>query len=145
MMRLSWPVQAGLWAIAAFVLLLLYGPLFLAIFFSFFAFKSNQIQWDSFSFAAYAKLVDNQRILDALTNTFVVGSIAVALSLLLGTLLALYYHRGRGGGRDLLQIVIYLPFLMPPILTGLSLLIFFRQIDFERSLITVVKIGRAHV
>jgi len=138
MMRLAWPVQAALWAVAAFVLLLLYGPLFLAIFFSFFAFKSNQVQWDSFSFSAYAKLVDNQRIIDALQNTFVVGTAAVAMALVLGTLLALYYHSGRGRGRELLQIVIYLPFLMPPILTGLSLLIFFRQIDFERSLVTVV-------
>ena len=138
MMRLAWPVQAALWAVAAFVLLLLYGPLFLAIFFSFFAFKSNQVQWDSFSFSAYAKLVDNQRIIDALQNTFVVGAAAVAMALVLGTLLALYYHGGRGRGRELLQIVIYLPFLMPPILTGLSLLIFFRQIDFERSLVTVI-------
>ena len=138
MMRLAWPVQAALWAVAAFVLLLHYGPLFLAIFFSFFAFKSNQVQWDSFSFSAYAKLLDNQRIIDALENTFVVGVAAVSLSLILGTLLALYYHGGRGRGRELLQIVIYLPFLMPPILTGLSLLIFFRQIDFERSLVTVV-------
>jgi spermidine/putrescine transport system permease protein len=138
MMRLTWPMQASLWAIAAFVLMLLYGPLFLAIFFSFFAFRSNRVQWDSFSFTAYARLADNQRILDALTNTFAVGVIAVALALVLGTLLALYYHGGCGRGRDLLQIVIYLPFLMPPILTGLSLLIFFRQIDFERSLVTVV-------
>jgi len=138
MMRLAWPVQAGLWTVAAFVLALLYGPLFLAIFFSFFAFKNNQVQWDSFSFSAYAKLVDNQPIIEALKNTLVVGMCAVSLALVLGTLLALYYHGGRGRARTLLQIVIYLPFLMPPIVTGLSLLIFFRQIDFERSLVTVV-------
>jgi spermidine/putrescine transport system permease protein len=138
MMRLALPVQTALWAVAAFVLLLLYGPLFLAIFFSFFAFKSNRVQWDSFSFTAYARLMDNQRIIDALANTFVVGVIAVALSLVIGTLLALYHHAGRGRSRDLLQVVIYLPFLVPPIVTGLSLLIFFRQIDFERSLVTVV-------
>jgi ABC-type spermidine/putrescine transport system permease subunit II len=138
MMRLALPVQAALWTVAAFVLLLLYGPLFLAIFFSFFAFRSNRVQWDSFSFTAYAKLMDNQRIIDALTNTFVVGVIAVALALAIGTLLALYHNAGRGRSRDLLQLVIYLPFLVPPIVTGLSLLIFFRQINFERSLVTVV-------
>jgi ABC-type spermidine/putrescine transport system permease subunit II len=138
MMRLAWPVQTALWATAGFVVLLLYGPLFLAIFFSFFAFRSNQVQWDSFSFGAYAKLMENQRIIDALANTLVVGAIAVALSLVIGTLLALYHQAGRGRGRDLLQVVIYLPFLVPPIVTGLSLLIFFRQIDFERSLVTVV-------
>jgi ABC-type spermidine/putrescine transport system permease subunit II len=138
MMRLALPVQTALWAVAAFVLLLLYGPLFLAIFFSFFTFRSNQVQWDSFSFTAYARLMDNQRIIDALANTFVVGIIAVALSLVIGTLLALYHHAGRGRGRELLQVVIYLPFLVPPIVTGLSLLIFFRQIEFERSLVTVI-------
>jgi spermidine/putrescine transport system permease protein len=138
MMRLALPVQTALWAVAAFVLLLLYGPLFLAIFFSFFTFRSNQVQWDSFSFTAYARLMDNQRIIDALANTFVVGIIAVALSLVIGTLLALYHHAGRSRGRELLQVVIYLPFLVPPIVTGLSLLIFFRQIEFERSLVTVV-------
>jgi putative spermidine/putrescine transport system permease protein/spermidine/putrescine transport system permease protein len=138
MMRLALPIQAALWTVAGFVLLLLYGPLFLAIFFSFFAFRSNRVQWDSFSFTAYARLMDNQRIIDALTNTFVVGVIAVAFALVIGTLLALYHHAGRGRGRDLLQVVIYLPFLVPPIVTGLSLLIFFRQIDFERSLVTVV-------
>ena len=138
MMPLAWPVRASLWGVAAFVLVLLYGPLFLAIFFSFFAFKSNRVQWDSFSLSAYAKLMDNQRIIDALQNTFVVGVAAVALSLVLGTLLALYYDGRRGRGRELLQIVVFLPFLMPPILTGLSLLIFFRQVDFDRSLVTVV-------
>jgi putative spermidine/putrescine transport system permease protein/spermidine/putrescine transport system permease protein len=138
MMRLALPVQTALWAVAAFVLLLLYGPLFLAIFFSFFTFRSNQVQWDSFSFTAYARLMDNQRIIDALANTFVVGIIAVALSLVIGTLLALYHHAGRGRGRELLQVVIYLPFLVPPIVTGLSLLIFLRQIEFERSLVTVI-------
>jgi putative spermidine/putrescine transport system permease protein/spermidine/putrescine transport system permease protein len=137
-MPLAWPVRAGLWGVAAFVLALLYGPLFLAIFFSFFTLKSNRVQWDSFSFAAYAKLMENQRIIDALQNTFVVGAAAVALSLVFGTLLACYYHGRRGRGRELLQIVIFLPFLMPPILTGLSLLIFFRQVDFDRSLVTVV-------
>jgi putative spermidine/putrescine transport system permease protein/spermidine/putrescine transport system permease protein len=37
-----------------------------------------------------------------------------------------------------MQLMIFLPFLMPPILTGLSLLIFFRQAHIERSLVTVV-------
>jgi putative spermidine/putrescine transport system permease protein/spermidine/putrescine transport system permease protein len=138
MIRLSWPGRVAIWLVAAFVLLLLYGPLCVAIFFSFFRFKSNQVQWDSFSFDAYAKLMENQGIIDALGNTLVVGVSAVISSLVLGTLFALYYHNTRGRDREWLQVIIFLPFLMPPILTGLSLLIFFRQIDFDRSLVTVV-------
>jgi putative spermidine/putrescine transport system permease protein/spermidine/putrescine transport system permease protein len=40
--------------------------------------------------------------------------------------------------RHVLQFVVFLPFLMPPILTGLALLIFFRETDVPRSLATVV-------
>jgi putative spermidine/putrescine transport system permease protein/spermidine/putrescine transport system permease protein len=138
MIRLSWPGRVAIWLVAALVLLLLYGPLCVAIFFSFFRFKSNQVQWDSFSFDAYAKLMQNQGIIDALGNTLVVGVSAVIASLVLGTLFALYYHNSRARDREWLQVIIFLPFLMPPILTGLSLLIFFRQIDFDRSLVTVV-------
>ena len=37
----------------------------------------------------------------------------------------------------LLQFIVFLPFLMPPVISGLALLIFFREIDLDRSLITV--------
>ena len=40
--------------------------------------------------------------------------------------------------RHLLQLIVFLPFLMPPIITGLSLLIFFRELDVPRSLATVI-------
>ena len=50
----------------------------------------------------------------------------------------MYYNAGRSFGREILQFVVFLPFLMPPIITGLSLLIFFREVDFDRSLVTIV-------
>jgi putative spermidine/putrescine transport system permease protein/spermidine/putrescine transport system permease protein len=138
MIALPWPARAGLAGVAALVLLLLYGPLLVAIFFSFFAMKRNQVQWDSASLDAYAALMRNQGIIDALVNTLIVGVGAVALALVFGTALAFHYHNGRGRAREWLQVVVFMPFLMPPIITGLSLLIFFRQIDLDRSLLTVV-------
>ncbi|HTO81809.1 MAG TPA: ABC transporter permease [Methylomirabilota bacterium] len=138
MMRVAVPIRMALWTVAGAVLVLLYGPLAVAMFFSFFKLRSNQVQWDSFSFEAYGKLPANENVIDALGNTLLVGSAAVAAALVLGTLLAFYYHGGRSRTREWLQLVIFLPFLMPPILTGLALLIFFRQIDFPRSLVTVV-------
>jgi ABC-type spermidine/putrescine transport system permease subunit II len=138
MMRLTAPVRLALWALAALVLALLYGPLIVAVFFSFFRLQSNQVQWDSFSFDAYGKLLKNENVIGALGNTLLVGIAAVAAALVFGTLLAFYYHSNRSRSREWLQLVIFLPFLMPPILTGLALLIFFRQIDFPRSLVTVI-------
>lgn len=138
MIRIGRPALIVLCAIAAFVLLLLYGPLFVAIFFSFFRYEKNAIQWQSFSFDAYRELVQDQGIIDALTNTLIVGLSAVALALIFGTLIAFTYHNSRSRYREILQLVVFLPFLMPPIITGLSLLIFFRETDVPRSLMTVV-------
>ena len=137
-MTLRWPLRLLLTLIALIVLLALYGPLFVAILFSFIRMQGGQILWGSFSFEAYGLLLHNQGIIEALGNTLIVGLAAVAAALILGTLFAFHYQGARGRGRELMQLMIFLPFLMPPILTGLSLLIFFRQAHIERSLVTVV-------
>ena len=121
------------------MLLVLYGPLFVAVFFSFFEFQNNAVQWDSFSFDAY--VVAAPRRGDHRGGRATRSSSAPspsALALILGTALAFHYNGSRSRFRELLQLVIFLPFLMPPIITGLSLLIFFREIDVPRSLWTVI-------
>ncbi len=138
MIRLSAMAMAILSLIAGFVLLVLYGPLFVAIFFSFFKFENNAVQWDSFSFDAYWSLVHDESIIDAVLNSLLVGAVSISLALILGTALAFYYNGARSRFREVLQLVIFLPFLMPPIITGLSLLVFFRETDIPRSLLTVI-------
>ena len=138
MIRVPRLVTAVLGAVTGFVLLLLYGPILVAIFFSFFRFEKNAVNWSSFSFDAYASLVHDRSIIDAVLNSFLVGAVAVSLSLVLGTLLAFWYRASRSRFRAVLQLLVFLPFLMPPIITGLSLLIFFREADVPRSLATVV-------
>lgn len=133
---------ACLVVVAGFVLLLLYGPLAVAIFFSVFRLERNEIAWDTPSLDAYLDLVRNGPLIDALVNTAIVGAAAVALALAFGTLLAFQYKGGRSPWRELLQLMVFVPFLMPPIITGLSLLIFFREVDVPRSLATVV-VGHA--
>jgi ABC-type spermidine/putrescine transport system permease subunit II len=138
MIRLSRIPTILLSLVASFVLVMLYGPLFVAIFFSLFRVQNNAVQWHSFSFDAYRALLQDEGIIDAVINTLVVGGAAAGLSLTFGTVLAFYYNGSRSRARELLQFIIFLPFLMPPIITGLSLLIFFREADIPRSLITVV-------
>jgi spermidine/putrescine transport system permease protein len=137
-MTLPWPARVLLIGVALLVLLALYGPLLVAILFSFIEMQRGEILWDSFSFRAYGLLLRNQSIIEALGNTLIVGLAAVAAALVLGTLFTFHYQASRGRARELMQLMIFLPFLMPPILTGLSLLIFFRQAHIERSLVTVV-------
>ena len=50
---------------------------------------------------------------------------ATAASLPLGLLVALVLARGRFWGKSLLNIIVHLPLIMPPVVTGYLLLIFF--------------------
>ena len=131
------PSTLVLAAITALVAALLYSPLFVPIVSSFFTIKGGQVDWAAPTASAYTGLAGNGEILTALRTTLIVGFSTVILSVVSGTLLALYTH-GRRKGRQLLQFIIFLPFLMPPVISGLALLIFFREINFERSLVTVV-------
>jgi len=132
--------QSSYWlaGIAGLVFILLYGPIFVPIASSFFALKQGAIDWQQPTADAYVTLVSNEGILVALRNTLVVGASAVVCSLILGIASALYVNSGKSKDRVLLQFIIFLPFLMPPIITGLALLIYFREIDFDRSLVTVI-------
>lgn len=137
MKRLS-PGTIGLGLLTAFVFVILYGPIFVPIISSFFTVKYGQVDWGNANLDAYRLLISNEGILTAVQNTLVVGVSAVVLGLILGCFLAMFYQFSQSRGRGFVQFIIFLPFLMPPIITGLALLIFFREIDFERSLVTVI-------
>ncbi|HVY98014.1 MAG TPA: ABC transporter permease [Dongiaceae bacterium] len=128
----------GLVLVTALVFVLLYGPIFIPIVTSFFNVKYGAVNWDQPSLDAYQKLTENEGIIEAVENTFIVGLSAVALSLVLGTIIALHCNSGRSRSRALLQFIVFLPFLMPPMITGLSLLIFFRETDIPRSMLTII-------
>jgi putative spermidine/putrescine transport system permease protein/spermidine/putrescine transport system permease protein len=124
--------------VTGLVFILLYGPIFVPIVSSFFALKQGAVDWQQPTLDAYVTLASNEGILIALRNTMVVGIAAVICSLILGIASALYFNSGKSKDRTLLQFIIFLPFLMPPIITGLALLIYFREINFDRSLVTVI-------
>jgi ABC-type spermidine/putrescine transport system permease subunit II len=138
MMQLSRLTSFALSALTALVFVLLYGPLLVPIASSFFEIARGDVQWTSPSLSAYVALTRNQGIITAFLNTLIVGFTATFLAVLLGILFAIHYRNGATFGRDLMQFVIFLPFLMPPIMIGLSLLIFFRETDVPRSLLTVI-------
>ena len=138
MMRLSGLATGVLSAITLLVFVLLYGPLLIPILSSFFTVSHGDVQWREPSLSSYEALTHNAGILTAVGNTLIVGFSATLLSLIIGTLMAIHYCGGKSRGREVMQFAVYLPFLMPPIITGLSLLIYFREIGVPRSLLTVI-------
>lgn len=135
---MSKAARIALGSLCALVFLALYLPIFMVALMSFFRLRRGRIQWDSFSFDWYADLFENRQIIEALGNTLIVGFFAVLIALVVATVLAFYVHRHQDRSSTALQFVIFLPFLLPPIITGLSLLVYFREIGFSRGLIAVI-------
>lgn len=125
---------------AGLVALVLYAPLAAVAVLSVFELvrRRGQLSLGPFSLDSYRALLVNADILAALGTTLLVCLLATALTLVLGLLFALYYVGSRGAARQVMQFLIFVPFLLPPVITGLSLLIFFREVDIARGLATIV-------
>lgn len=130
-------VDTALWIITAATLLVLYSPVIIGALFSVVEITRGQVQWGSVTLAWYARLWQNQSIVDAISTTLIVAVVSVAAASLLAIVLALYVEwEGAVAGRWL-ELVVYLPFVLPPIVTGLSLLIFFSDLGIGRGMFTV--------
>ena len=130
-------------AVAAFVYVSLYLPILLVGLLSFFSMRRGKVNWDTFSLSWYAKLFENDSLGSALWNSLLVGSLAVAAAAAFATSAALFVQaRSSARSARMLEYVIFLPFLLPPIITGLSLLIYFREAGVSRGIFTIT-VGHA--
>ena len=124
------------------VFAVLYAPLFVSLLFSLVEIKRGVIQWDTLSFSPYLTLWSNASVISALSNTAQVAVVSVVIACLLAVALALYTESDGAIGRRVIELVIYLPFLMPPIVTGLALLVASAETGVPRGLATIV-VGHA--
>ncbi len=114
---------------AALVFGFIYLPVLILIIFSFNNTRSVAL-FTGFSTEWYGSLVQNAELLDAARNSLLVGSIATIASTLIGTLTALAMERYRFKLRTAFDANLYLPIVIPEIVMGISLLLFFNQALF---------------
>lgn len=121
-------------------LIALYAPLIAAAVLSFFQIVRvrGKLGFAPFSLDPYTALLANGEILTALGTSLVVAVVASLVSLVLALMFAFYFVSARRGLGALMQVMVFLPFLLPPIITGLSLLIVFREAEFARGLATII-------
>ena len=115
----------------------LYVPILLLVLYSFNASRLVTV-WGGFSTRWYGELLGNQQLLDAAWVTLRVGIVSATLATLLGTLAAVALVRySRFRGRVLFTGMVYAPLVMPEVITGLSLLLLFVAVGFDRGFWTV--------
>ncbi|MGC9526417.1 MAG: ABC transporter permease [Limnospira sp.] len=134
--RVSWQV-----IFVGFMYFYMYLPIFVLTFYSFNESRYSA-GWEGFTWQWYVRLFQDTRILNALKNSLAVGLTAVAISAVLGTLMAVGLARFRFPGKGLYLGVSYLPLIVPDIAIAVSTLVFLAALAIPLSLWTIVS---AHV
>jgi spermidine/putrescine transport system permease protein len=86
----------------------------------------------------YRLLIVDNAIWASVINSLVVALFAIAISLAIGIPAALALDRADFPGKALFRRLVLLPLILPGIITGLSLLMLFREAAMKLSLMTIV-------
>lgn len=109
----------------AFGFAFLYVPILSMIVFSFNKSRLATV-WGGFSTDWYGKLFSNQQVINAAKLSLEIALISATVATILGTLAALALVRFKKfRGRTLFSGLIMAPLIMPEVITGISLLMFF--------------------
>ena len=95
-------------------------------------------EWSGFTLDWYRRLLAAPEIWHALGNTFAIALVATAGSTVLGTTAAFALDRYRSRLQDAHYLLVYAPLVIPEILLGISLLLFFVALHLELGYPTIV-------
>jgi spermidine/putrescine transport system permease protein len=115
----------GGWSVLVF--LFFYVPIIFLVVYSFNSSRLNVI-WESFTLKWYGELWKNARLIAAAENSVVVACVATVLAVMVGTGSAWLLHRYRYRGVRAIGTLAYIPMVVPEIIMGISLLVFFKSV-----------------
>ena len=114
----------------------LYAPVFLLIVFSFNS-SPMSVRWEGFSIEWYRLLLADHALLEATWNSLLIALTSTVCAVTMGMGAALVLERQAVWGARVLNATLVLPLVIPEILMGVSLLLFFVLIEVPLGLITV--------
>jgi len=128
------PIWLRIYSFMAY--LYIYVPIIILIVFSFNTMKLN-IRWEGFTLSWYGILFRDQDIIEATRNTLIIATISTIVATLVGTLAALAMQRYRFPGYAASETLMYIPIVIPEVVMGISLLVFFVMIHLTLGLVTI--------
>jgi len=114
----------------------IYAPILILIVFSFNTQKLN-IRWEGFTFHWYEVLFKDGQVLLATRNTIIIAIISTVVATIIGTMAALAMQRYRFPFYNTSETLMYIPIVIPEVVMGISLLVFFVMIKFTLGLTTI--------
>ncbi|ABR37044.1 MULTISPECIES: ABC transporter permease [Clostridium] len=118
------------------VFLFLYLPIFYVIIFSFNTSKLN-ITFENFTFQWYGTFFKNRTLMEALSNTLIIGIISTIISTIIGTIGAIGLSKYRFRGRDVIDKLLYIPIVIPEVVLGIALLSIYSVLSIPLGLISI--------
>jgi spermidine/putrescine transport system permease protein len=119
------------------MLVLMYLPILVL---GFYSFNKSQYSsgWEGLTLEWYRKLFQDERILFALKNSLIVAVVAVGISAVLGTLMAVGLARYRFPFKGVYVGISYLPLIIPDIAIAVSTLVFLAAFAIPLSIWTII-------
>ena len=139
--RKSWQRQPSFSSfVLAAAVAFLFLPLAVIVFYSFNSAKG--MTWEGFSLRWYGQLfLDSGKLWSSFLNSLIIALGSSAAATVMGTLAAVGVKRHRFFGRTYIQTVTFLPMVLPEVILGLSMLIFFSAVNLRLGMVTIF---RAH-
>jgi len=129
----------GLRALFVAIVLFLYLPIVFMVAFSFDESQTPSLPIQGPTLHWYDVMLNNRQLLTAVENTVTVSLIVAILATIIGTMAAFVLVRGRLRHTNAIRIVFTLPIMVPGVLIGIALLVFFaRAAHAYMSLMTVI-------
>lgn len=130
--------RGRVWLLSASLanLLFLYLPIAVLILFSFNA-SRLAATWEGFTFRWYLVLVEDQALLAAVQNSLLVAVLSTSIATILGISAAVGMERLPARRRRTVEGALLLPLVIPEVMLGVALLLFFVMIELPLSLVTI--------
>jgi ABC-type spermidine/putrescine transport system permease subunit II len=130
----DWLFAAGYWTVLALMLL----PIVVVVVTSFQSGQLLEFPPQAFSTEWYGNFFTSKRWLGAVTDSLVIGVGASALATTLGIAGALSVQRSDSWWTNLLVPVVLMPLLIPPVVLGLTFLIYFETLGIQSDYLQVI-------
>lgn len=116
----------------------LYVPIIVLVVFSFNSARTGAV-WQGFTLSWYERMINNERLIDAALKSLVIATVSTIIAVIIGTLTALAMERYRFRSKGAWDALLYMPVIVPEIVMGVSLAMFFGLVSGGvKALVTAV-------
>lgn len=121
----------------ALVFIFLYIPIFAVILFSFNTSEMN-IVFEGFTLKWYGSFFRNRTLMESLYNTLIIAVSSTVISTLIGTVGAVGLARYEFRGKEIVNMLLYVPIVIPEIVLGVAMLSIYTLVNIPLGLTAMI-------